>query len=62
MGAFSEIGAYRGDSGVNDFERAFTLEGGSEGVAQSLRSALERVNDEIVRDLARLLQDKGVSI
>jgi hypothetical protein len=54
-----EIGTYRGESGVNDFERAFTLEGGDEDVGESLRSALERVSREVVADLARLLRDRG---
>jgi hypothetical protein len=58
----SEIGTYRGDSGVTDFERAFTLGSGSEDAAQALRSTLDRINSETVRDLARLLQDRGVSI
>jgi len=61
-GSIRDIGTYRGDSGVNDFERAFTLGNGSEDAAQSLRSTLDRINSEIVRDLARLLNDRGASI
>jgi hypothetical protein len=60
--SISDIGAYRGDSGVTDFERAFTIGSGSEDLARSLRSTLDRVRSEIVRDLGRLLHDRGASI
>lgn len=57
----ADIGAYRDDSGTNNLERAF--EGhGSEGIANSLRSDLERVRGEIVRDFSRLLSSRGLSI
>jgi hypothetical protein len=57
----NEVGAFTGDSGFSLRDRAFGS-GGDAGATASLRGELERVRNEMVRDLSRILSDRGLSL
>ena len=57
----SEIGTYRDESIGSLRDRAFGGQGKA-GEAESLRSELQRVRDEMVRDISRILSSRGISL